>query len=141
LGEACFLKITSEADYAIRIVAYLAKVGEKRNAETISAEINVPFRLTLKILRKLSGAGIVKSFRGISGGYMLTKPPGEITLKDVLELIDGPIKLSKCSDIKHCCRHSTLGDFCPFSRVFYEVGEIAKEKFQQATFENACTDD
>ncbi|MDL2327787.1 Rrf2 family transcriptional regulator [Ruminococcaceae bacterium OttesenSCG-928-A11] len=88
--------ITQEADYAIRIVRCLAKCGRRRDARSISEEVNVTLRFSLKILGKLSGAGIVNSFKGNRGGYELARPAAEITLKDVLGAVEGPYAMSRC---------------------------------------------
>ena len=57
-------------------------------AKLIAEEENIPMRFLLKILRLLARAGFVESYRGINGGYALTRPPEEITLRDVIEAIE-----------------------------------------------------
>ena len=53
-----------ETDYAIRIVHYLAEVGERRDAGKIAEKTGVTLRFSLKILRKLVAAGIIRSYKG-----------------------------------------------------------------------------
>lgn len=99
------MKITQEVDYALRVVLYLSKLGfgEKLEARVISEEENIPIRFLLKLLRKLRQAGIVESFRGVNGGYALSKQPEDITFKDVIQAIDGPIYVNRCLyDPEHC---------------------------------------
>ena len=57
-----------EADYAVRIVHCLAKNGQRMDAKSISDETGVTLRFSLKILRKLVSAGIIKSYKGTQGG-------------------------------------------------------------------------
>lgn len=92
------MRITQEGDYAFRVVLYLSKfgIGERVEAKTISEAENVPLRFLLKLLRKLAMAGIVKSYRGVGGGYDLAKEPRQISLKEVLEAIEGPIYINRC---------------------------------------------
>lgn len=92
------MKITQEADYGLRVVLYLSKkgYGEKEDAPTIAEHEQLPLRFLLKLLRKLTAAGIIKSYRGVKGGYALNKLPEEITLRDVIEAIDGPIYVNRC---------------------------------------------
>lgn len=97
------MKITREADYALRIVAMLAKSREQMDANTIAERNGVPYRFTLKILRKIVQAGYLKSYRGASGGYALERNPEEITLRNIIEVIDGPIALNLCTS--GCCNH------------------------------------
>ncbi|ENK1243327.1 Rrf2 family transcriptional regulator [Clostridium sporogenes] len=99
------MKITQEADYALRVILHLSKLGygEKVEARIISEEEELPLRFLLKLLRKLKKAGIVVSFRGVKGGYALNKQPKDINLKDVIEAIDGPICINRCIyDPKYC---------------------------------------
>ncbi|MBK1813377.1 Rrf2 family transcriptional regulator [Clostridium sp. YIM B02505] len=92
------MKITQEADYGLRVVLYLSKLGEdaKVKASVIAEHEGLPLRFLLKLLGKLIGSGIIKSYRGTNGGYSLNKLPEEITLKDVIEAIDGPIYVNRC---------------------------------------------
>lgn len=92
------MRITQEADYSLRVVLYLSKIGydERVDAGTISEHEKLPLRFLLKLLRKLIKSDIVKSYRGVKGGYALNKQPKEITLKDVIEAIDGPICVNRC---------------------------------------------
>ena len=97
------MKITREADYALRIVALLAKSEKHTEAKEISEKSEIPYRFTLKILRKLVQAGYLKSFRGVNGGYMLNKAPSEITFRNIIEVIDGDITLNVCLGGEDCC--------------------------------------
>ena len=63
------MQITQESDYAIRIVYCLAKSRVRRDARSISEEMGVTLRFSLKILGKLVGAVIVSSYKGNKGGY------------------------------------------------------------------------
>lgn len=99
------MRITQEADYGFRVILYLSKLGfgKKVEAKTISQDENIPLRFLLKLLRKLTQSGIVKSYRGVNGGYTLNQLPENITLKDVIESIEGPIYINRCLyDPEHC---------------------------------------
>lgn len=88
------MHITLEADYAVRIVHALAQSGKRLDAKTISEMTGVTLRFSLKILRKLVAAGIVKSFKGTQGGYEIGKPAEEISLGEVIETIEGRYTLN-----------------------------------------------
>jgi Rrf2 family transcriptional regulator, iron-sulfur cluster assembly transcription factor len=99
------MRITQESDYGFRVILYLSKLGygKKIEAKTISKDENIPLRFLLKLLRKLTQADIIKSYRGVNGGYSLNQMPENITLKDVIESIDGPIHINRCLyDPDHC---------------------------------------
>ena len=63
----------------------------KTSAKQISDESGVPIRFALKILRRLTQAGLTASYKGVSGGYELARPAGQISLGEIIEEIDGPI--------------------------------------------------
>jgi Rrf2 family protein len=99
------MRITQESDYGFRVILYLSKLGygEKIEAKSISQDENIPLRFLLKLLRKLTQSNIIKSYRGVNGGYALNQMPENITLKDIIESIDGPIHINRCLyDVDHC---------------------------------------
>lgn len=114
------MRITQEVDYGLRVILYLSAlgVGEKVEAKVISQTENIPHRFLLKLLRKLTACGIIKSFRGVTGGYALNKEPKDITLYDIVVAIDGPIYVNRClydpancnlSKSSTCTIHKALG--------------------------------
>ena len=123
------MRITHEADYAIRVTYCLALAGEKQCAKDISEVTGVTLRFALKILRKLTQSGITKSYKGVAGGYELNHSPSEISLGAIIECIDGPIAINalQMSSSAHtwaprrnvifiaCSRRST--DLCAISFV------------------------
>ncbi|ATW23658.1 RrF2 family transcriptional regulator [Candidatus Formimonas warabiya] len=127
------MRITQEGDYALRVVLYLSKLGldERIEARVISDQERIPLRFLLKLLRKLTMAGIVKSYRGIGGGYAIARRPEEISLKDVIEAIEGPIYVNRCLydpgfcnlNRAHICDvHRALDKIQ--SRLIQDLGEI-----------------
>ena len=82
------MRITLESDYALRILSALATHSEIVDAKTLADETSVTINFTLKILRKLVACNLVKSYKGVKGGYSLSIPPQNITLKQVIEQIE-----------------------------------------------------
>ena len=78
------MHMTLEADYAVRIVEFLAEQGCKTDAHTIAEQTRVPLRFALKILRTLVSQDIIVSYKGAKGGYQLAHPAEEITLRQVI---------------------------------------------------------
>ena len=88
------LKLSVKSDYAARAVLVLARrhtLGETTRAEEIADESGVPPTYLTQILIELKAQEIVKSIRGKQGGYALARPPGQITLADVLRSVYGPL--------------------------------------------------
>ena len=105
--------LNSETDYAIRIISCLAECNDRIDAAGIAEKTGVTQRFTLKILHRLVQGGIVKSFKGNKGGYVLARPSDEITLLQVVEEIYGPLNLSRCHSDGSCgCTHPN--GFCEY---------------------------
>jgi len=88
------VKLSVKSDYAARAVLWLAQHFHERTARTVevmASEQGIPPNYLVQILIELKSAQIVKSLRGKDGGYMLAKPPAEISLGDVLRCIHGEI--------------------------------------------------
>ena len=87
------LRISAQADYAIRALAELASSGTDRlmAAETIAERQAMPVRFLLAILNDLRRAGIVESRRGQGGGYRLRRNVDDVTLAEVIEAVDPTI--------------------------------------------------
>lgn len=131
------MKITQESDYAFRILLFLSRLGEgkKVDAKTISDTEGVTLRFTLKILRKLAISKLVVSFRGVNGGYALNNNPANISMKDVIEAIEGPIFLNKCLyDEKNCNLARSSG--CKLHKAFSGVQRKIVEEFEHTSLQN-----
>ncbi len=126
------MHITLESDYAVRIVYYLAGRDEKTDAKTISESTGVPLRFSLKILRKLVGSEIVRSYKGSRGGYQLQKPPNEISFADVIGSVEGVYTFSRCLDPEFECECNICD--CRFQKVYDDISEMVREKLESVKF-------
>lgn len=88
------MRLTRASSYALHAVAYMA--GQKREGTTASHVIaqkrGIPERFLLKVLKPLVAAQVLFSVKGPNGGYRLARPADEISLLEVLEAVDGPIR-------------------------------------------------
>ncbi|MGC8744763.1 MAG: RrF2 family transcriptional regulator [Verrucomicrobiia bacterium] len=102
------MKISVKTDYAARAVLGLARyyqTGLPQRVETIALENGIPAKYLVQILIELKSRNIVKSVRGKEGGYLLSKPPIEITLGEIVrathgEIIDIPAILDQSCPIE-----------------------------------------
>lgn len=131
------MNLTLESDYAIRIVTYIARVDKRVDATTISNETEVTLRFSLKILRKLVADGILRSYKGITGGYQLNKRASEITLKDIIEVIEGKYAFSRCLNPDcGCSRTNTENSInCKVRKIFKDISDTVNEKLEKITVE------
>ena len=121
------MRITLESDYALRIITAMAMHDRITDAGAISEETSVTPRFTLKILNKLVKGGIIKSYKGSRGGYKLAVAANDITLKTVIELIDGPIAIARCVDSGEACSLNCDKAACIYHHIFDSISlDLAK---------------
>lgn len=88
------MKLSVKSDYAARAINGLARhypAGQAQTAEALATQFGVPPNYLVQILIELKSNQIVKSVRGKAGGYLLARPPAEITMGDVLRAIHGEV--------------------------------------------------
>jgi Rrf2 family protein len=88
------VRITAKADYAVRAAAELAAAygGDRPvKGETIATNQGIPQKFLENILSDLRQSGLVKSQRGVDGGYRLAKAPADVTVADVIRAVEGPL--------------------------------------------------
>ena len=130
------VRITQEADYGLRIVSFLAdqSLNQRYEAKIVASQMQIPLRFTLKIMRKLCRAGILNSFRGVGGGYSIAKDLADISIKEIIEVIDGDIAINRCLEEENNC--TRLGDErCVISKHLLAAQELMAEKLESATFD------
>lgn len=129
------MRITHEADYAIRVAYCLAEHGGKLGAKDISEATGVTLRFALKILRKLILGGMVRSYKGAAGGYELVKPPTEISMGEIIECIDGPIQINHCLCNEFECTRVSSKGICNFRKVFGSVNRMIRTELYNVTLD------
>lgn len=112
--------ITRATEYAVRTVIFLAQ--QPKNEIVLKKDICKTQEVTpaflTKILQPLIKAGIVSSQRGVGGGFLLARDPGDITLLDILQAEEGQLKLNHCLvDTELCHRDS----YCSAHEVWHEA--------------------
>ncbi len=132
------MQITRQADYAVRAVLYLSRMGNSQRAatSTVAKEQNIPPSFLAKIISQLSIAGLLHTSRGARGGVTLAREPKEITLLEVIEAIDGPIQLNECVGDSGSC---TFDHDCPLRPVWCEAQEELVNRLKGTNFEQLIT--
>ena len=84
--------------YAIRAMGYVAMKNDEKPilARTIAKEMQIPVNFLSKILNRLVQAGLIQSIRGRNGGFVMTRPPSEIRIREIIDLF------MQIDDYKHC---------------------------------------
>lgn len=91
------IRMSKLTDYAIVLLAHLAKGERTLTAGELSERSRVPLPTVSKLCKELTRAGIVVSHRGRRGGYGLARPPDRISVAEVVEALEGPIALTECA--------------------------------------------
>ncbi len=127
------MKLTRGGEYGIRGVLYLAGQddGKISMLSAIAKAQDVPPRFLAKIFQALAKAGVVKSHRGAKGGFSLARSASEITIKDVIEAIEGPIYLNVCLMGDGECSRDKI---CPMHEVWEEAQEKMMGVLARANF-------
>ena len=126
------MQVSRKVDYALRAVIYLSQQGGSRplSAKEIASRRRIPIKFLEKIVRDLMHHGIVESRRGAHGGYTLSRLPSQITFREVIEAIEGPISLNVCVAGQKDC--SVLSS-CNMQRVWQEGQRRVLEYFSETT--------
>lgn len=104
----------NSTEYAIRAITHLALLpaGTLAGARDISRTENIPMPFLWKILQKLCRRKLVRSFKGLGGGYELARPAGHITLRDLVAATNGNeleghcvLGLAQCDEMRPCPLH------------------------------------
>ena len=112
------LKMTT--DYALRTVIHLATVGRIAPSSEISEKMKIPRKYLINIVRGLRESGIINTHSGASGGYSLAKKPEDISLYDIISVMEGSINISKCLDDDEVCTCYQT-EVCPVRRSYYVI--------------------
>ena len=91
------LTISREADYSVRVMVHMASSpGARFQAKGLAKEECIPESFLFKILQMLIKHRVVRSFRGVAGGYQLAVDPAKLSLYRLVEMVEGPIGLNAC---------------------------------------------
>ncbi len=92
------LRINRQTDYAVRVLLALARreEGARLTSTQIRREMIIPEAFLSRIVAQLAQAGLVQTFAGRDGGLQLRRPAEQISLRDVVEIFEGPLMLSEC---------------------------------------------
>jgi Rrf2 family protein len=134
------IKVNRQTDYAIRVVLALARHGSGQRISTrqIQEEMAIPAAFLQRIVADLARSTIVHTFPGREGGLELTRPIAKITLKQVIEAIDGPIMISDClSSHKSEC---LLKEPCPVHYCWGRVQAAILSELDSVTFEELASE-
>jgi len=114
--------LAQKTRYALRSLLYLAEQGDGAPVQlaSIASTQHVPPKYLELIMLDLKKAGMVRSMRGPKGGYVLAKPPEEISFGEVVRTMEGPIALISCASVNFYapCGDCHDEETCAIRRAF-----------------------
>jgi Rrf2 family protein len=126
------LKVSTKGDYGIRALIELARhygEGTIQSAE-IAARQRIPEPYLDQLLTTLRRGGLIRSVRGPQGGHALVRPPAELCLREVIEVLEGSLSPIDCLEESSAC---TRGGGCAQRSLWEEVREATVAILQRTT--------
>jgi Rrf2 family protein len=130
------LSLTRRGDYAVRAALALAREFEQpgyTKIREVVERMGLPARYTPQILGLLGRAGLAEARAGRDGGYRLTRPPSEISLLDVVEAAEGPLRTERCTLSGGPCHWD---DMCALHPAWEEATRALRDSLGQTTLAN-----
>lgn len=134
------LQITNQADYALRAMLYLARLGYGKRAPSnvIAEEMNMSRIFLSRINTQLVNARLISTWRGARGGVALTRPPAEISVYEVVTAVEGPIRLVGCIDDPDCCPFSGT---CPLHKFWIRTEQVLIDQLKSTSLQDLIADE
>ena len=128
------MEISRRADYGVRVIIHLASLPDEQRSSTqeIAAQQSVPGPFLAKIISQLSLAGLLVTHRGAGGGVSLAHPPEEISLLQVIEALEGPIRLNRCTIEPQACPRDQS---CPVHHIWKTAQDELTALLESTTFD------
>ena len=131
------MKLSTKGKYGVRAVFEIARHygNGPISIKEISERQGISFSYLEQILHKLGKAGLIDSVRGPAGGYLLARQPSELTIGDIVRVLEGPIALSHClepGESADCYQ----ADDCVARMVWAKVGAKIEEALDSISFDD-----
>ena len=121
-------------DYAIRTVLYLGQCKKRASTTEIAKEMGIPRGYLEKVLTKVKKAEYISANLGTKGGYSLNKSLKEITMGDVIRIMENTTTIKRCLEQDNFCNRNAA-DFCAVRKYYVRVQKELEEKFFNVSLE------
>lgn len=120
------MRLSRHADYGVRAMVDVASLpsGERAITSEVAHRQDIPRVFLTKIIPRLVSAGLLRSYRGEGGGIILGRSADTITLLDVVEALDGPIAINRCTTVPAQCDRANQ---CAVHEVWLEAQHQLRE--------------
>ena len=134
------MKLSTRGRYGARALVELAKIHGQGplSLKEIASRQNIPLKYLEQIAMVLKDAGIVKSVRGPSGGYELSKSPGDLTLLEIIEVLEGSMSFVRCVKDPNSCSQV---ESCAFNDLWKRVAQETRKILRSVTLADMAKSD
>lgn len=126
------IRLSKLTDYGILLMTQIVRHPERpvHTARDLAAETQVPLPTVSKILKLLSTGGLLISHRGLKGGYGLMRVPQEISVGQVITVLEGPIGVTECGSLPGMC---DMEAYCPMSANWRIISRELRQTLENLT--------
>lgn len=128
--------MTKVTDYGLVLLTHLARQrpGDLCNARALAAETRLPVPMVSRICKLLVAGGLLEARRGVGGGFTLARIPAEITVAGILEVLEGPLALTECSQpASHESEGCEREEFCSVRDHTQRINQVLWEALGAVT--------
>jgi len=131
------MRISKKAEYALRALVAMARGPRWIQIQELSRQENIPVKFLEQIMLSLKQGGLLTSKRGVGGGYSLRMKPPEISIGDVVTIIDGPIAPIPCAAVPPVEQCNCPGPVpCPVRLTMIEIRQDLDHSLRRRTIED-----
>ncbi len=126
------LRISKLTDYGIVLLARFAEEpqGTTLNAREMAESTTLPLPVVSKMLKTLTGAELLRSQRGVKGGYQLVREPAAVTVAELLDVLEGPVALMECAAGPGHCEQE---DICSVREPWLRINAAVLRALERVT--------
>lgn len=125
------LRLSKLTDYGTVIMSYMARQPDAVfSVAEVAAFVGVTSATASKILKTLARRDLVQSRRGARGGYVLSRPPGQISIAEVIDALEGPLGLTECSVAAGLCAQEQR---CRIRGQWQRINQVIRDTLDKVT--------
>lgn len=130
------MDVSRKTDYALRMLAALVRSPGVVSVSSVARQNDVPYSFARSIQHELVKAGIICSTRGTHGGMSLAVDPHDITMLEIVEAVQGPIRVAEC-DVDAGGAKCPRSEDCPFNGIWCCARSLLTQYFSSITLADA----
>ena len=125
-------RLSKTTDYGIVLMAQLAdeREGDPQNARELAAASDLPVPMVSKVLKALAREGLLVSQRGAKGGDCLARAPVDLTVSEMIRVLEGPVALTDCAIGPSRCEHETM---CAVREPWQQISRVVERALSDVT--------